>query len=306
MIVAVGFSQQTAQYNHYIFNQMVINPAYTGSKGMININGIYSSQWTGLDGAPTTQTLSAEGPFLRNIGVGLHVIQDKIGAQSTTGMYGNYAYRIKLKKDLMLSMGIATGVTYYTMDGTALNHNTEDDPAIPLGMESVTKFDSKVGIFLYGKRFYAGFSVSELTANVKSSYDQLVAGQVQHYYLSAGYVFDVHNDVKFKPSFLIKEDFRAQTNVDLNAFFLYKNRFWLGGTFRTGADIFNNEDLDQTLRTRDAIIVMTDINLSDNFRIGYGYSFTLSALKDYGGHEISLSYYIKPNRKTKMLTPRYF
>ncbi|MFH2096160.1 MAG: type IX secretion system membrane protein PorP/SprF [Bacteroidota bacterium] len=306
LITITAFGQQNAQYNHYIFNQLVINPAYAGTKGMINVNGIYSSQWSGLDGAPTTQTLSIEGPAIGNVGAGLHIIRDNIGAQSQTGVYGNYAYKFIVHRKLMLSLGIATGVTHYTLDGSLLYGDDQYDPAVPMGMESVTRFDSKFGAFLYSKKFYVGFSVSDLTADVKSSYDQLVAGQVQHYYLTSGYVFDLTPDVKFKPGFLIKEDFRAPTNIDINAFFLYKNKFWLGGTFRTGAGIFNGKDLDASLRTRDALVVMTDINITDNLRLGYAYTFSMTALNDYPGHEISLGYYFDPSKKTKMLTPRYF
>lgn len=308
LIVPVAvISQQTAQYNHYIFNQLVINPAYAGSKEVVNFNGIYSTQWSGLEGSPTTQTISAEGGALPNIGLGVHLIQDKIGAQSTTGFYGNYSYKLRLNKKMVLSFGIATGVTHYTLDGNLLiNSDAYLDPAIPENMENKTRFDSKAGLFLYSEKFYAGFSISELTSNAKASYEMLIAGQVKHYYLTAGYVFEINPAIKFKPGFLIKEDFRAPTNVDLNSFFLFNNKLWIGATYRTGAGIFKGKELDNTLRNRDAVIIMTDLNISDNFRVGYAYTYSLSALKDFPGHEISLGYTLKPIKKSIMLTPRYF
>lgn len=303
----VLFSQQSAQYNHYIFNQLVINPAYAGTKGTINVNGIYSSQWSGLEGSPTTQTISAEGMVLNNIGLGAHLVQDKIGAQTSTGFYGSYSYLLRISKSLRLSMGIATGVSHYSLDGNLLLNIEEDlDPAIPENMENVTRFDSKAGIFLFSEKFYAGFSISELTSNVRTSYEQLVAGNIRHYFLSAGYVFDISKDIKFKPGFLFKEDFRAPSNIDLNGFILFKNRFWLGATYRSGAAIFNSKELDKSLKNKDAVIVMTDLNISDNFRIGYAYTYSLSALSEFPGHEISLGYTFKPSKKAIMLTPRYF
>lgn len=306
LLTLTAFSQQNAQYNHYIFNQLVINPAYAGTKDLININGIYASQWTRIDGSPTTQTLSVEGPSLYNLGLGLHMIQDKIGAQTQTAMYGNYAYKIQIKDSIYVSLGIATGVSYNSLNGQLLDEGPLDDPAIPEVMETITRFDSKAGIFLYSRKFYAGFSVSDLTSNLRSSIDQLIAGQIRHYYLTSGYVFDINNSLKLKTGFLIKEDFRAPTNVDLNVFFLYKNLIWAGATYRTGAEIFNTKSLDTTLRLRDAVVFMMDVNLNNSFRIGYAYTHTLSALKDYPGHEISLGYYFKTKNKTKMLTPRYF
>jgi hypothetical protein len=105
---------------------------------------------------------------------------------------------------------------------------------------------------------------------------------------------------------MIKEDFKAPTNIDLSGFFLYKNRYWLGASIRTGAKIFNTENLDNSLRSRDALLFMAELNITDNFRIGYAYTMTLSALKDYPGHEVLLGYYLSKRPKTKMLTPRYF
>lgn len=306
LISVAGFAQQNAQYSQYIFNQLVINPAYAGTKGTISVNGIYSAQWSGLDGAPTTQSISIEGPAYKNMGLGLHIIRDEIGAQSHHGIYGSYSYKIRLNSTYTLSMGVASGVSYYTLNGSYLTRESFDDPAIPLNTETATRFDSKIGLFFYSRQMFLGFSVSELTADVKKSYDLLVAGQVQHYYLTGGYVFKLNDDFKFKPGFLIKEDFKAPTNIDLNSYILYKNRFWLGGTFRTGADIFRNKEIDQSLRNRDAVIVMADFNINNNFRIGYAYTFTLSALKDFPGHEIALSYYFRPKTSARMLTPRYF
>ena len=307
-VAMVAKAQQNAQYSQYIFNQLVINPAYAGAKGMVNINGIYSSQWAGLDGAPTTLSLSVEGPVYTSMGAGIHIIQDKIGAQSQTSAYGSYAYKIRLGQNWRLSMGVAAGISYYTISGGEFSRFDENlnDPSIPLASEVTSRFDTKAGLFIFNKQFYAGFSVSDLTANVKSPDDMLVASQIQHYYLTAGYVFKINKDFKFKPGFLIKQDFKAPTNVDLNAYFLFKDRFWLGATVRTGADIFSNPDLDNTLRYRDALILMADLNITDNLRIGYSYTYSMTALSNYAGHEIMMGYYFAKKPKTKMLTPRFF
>ena len=307
-VYANAISQQNAQYSQYLFNQLVINPAYAGAKGMVNVNGIYSSQWSGLDGAPTTVSLSIEGPLYTSMGAGLHVVQDEIGAQTQTSVYGSYAYKVRLSQNWRLSMGLAAGVSYFSINGEKFSSFDENlnDPSIPLTREVASRFDTKAGLFIFSKKFYAGFSVSDLTANVKSPEDLLVTGQVQHFYLTAGYVFKINDNFKFKPGFLIKEDFRAMTNVDLNAYFLFKDRFWLGATVRTGADIFNNPDLDNSLRYRDALVLMADVNITDNFRIGYSYTYSMTALSNFAGHEVLLGYYFAKKPKTKMLTPRFF
>jgi type IX secretion system PorP/SprF family membrane protein len=305
-ITATSYAQQNAQYNQYIFNELVINPAYAGSKELWNINGIYSSQWTGLNGAPATQTISVDGAVSEKIGLGVHLINDHIGAQSQQGIYGSYAYRIRLNEKFKLSLGLAAGASYFTLDGTQLTQETPNDPAIPQTMETKLRFDSKTGVFLYSDRFYAGLSVSDLLSDVLKSKDLMVATQARHYYITSGYVLDLGGKFKFKPSFLIKEDFKAPTNIDLNAFFLYNERFWLGMSVRTGAKIFNTKNLDNSLKYKDAVTFMTDFNITDKFRIGYAYTLTLSALKDYPGHEISIGYYFPDKQLTKMKNVRYF
>lgn len=305
LLAASGYAQQNAQYNQYIFNELVINPAYAGSKDILNINAIYSSQWSGLTGSPNTQTVSLEGPVTPKIGLGVHLINDNIGAQSQQSLFGSYAYKVAINDKLKLSLGLALGASYFTLDGTKLT-SEELDPAIPTTLQTKLRFDSKTGLFLYSQRFYAGFSVSDLLADVIKSKDLMVTKQIRHYYLTSGYVFDISEKIKYKPSFLLKEDFKAPTSIDLSSYFLYNERFWIGATVRMGAKIFNNEKIDNSLRMRDAVIFMMDYNISDNFRLGYAYTLSTTALKEYPGHEISLSYYFAEKGAAKMKTPRYF
>jgi type IX secretion system PorP/SprF family membrane protein len=299
-------AQQNAYFNQYIFSELIINPAYAGTKEMINLNGIFSTQWTGFKGAPSTQTISVDGAVTEKIGLGLHFTNDMIGAQMQQSIFGSYSYKVKLSEKLRLSMGLAVGASYMTLDGSKLNADNPDDPSVPLTNQSALKFDSKAGLFLYSNRFYAGFSVSDLLANVIKTDNVLLANQARHYYLTAGYVVDLGKKARFKPSFLWKEDFKSPTTFDVNAMFLFWDRFWLGTSVRLGASIFNTKNLDNTLRSRNAMVFMTDWNITDNFRMGYAYTLSLTALKDYGGHEIHLGYYIPTKSVPKMKTPRYF
>lgn len=303
--VFTGQAQQNAQFNQYIFNELLINPAYAGTKEVWNLNGVFSSQWTGMSGAPSTATLSAEGPVAPHIGLGFHFINDVIGAQMNQGLFGSYAYRMQLNQKFRLSLGLAIGASYFTLDGSKLNPSQELDQSIPQTTQRTLKFDSKAGAFLYSDRFYAGFAVSDLLGDA-IDYNDMVAQQAQHYYLTAGYVFDLGKKVKAKPSFLLKEDFRSPTTFDLNAMFLFWERFWLGASVRLNAPIWNRDNLDNSLRNRNAMVFMTDWNITDRFRLGYAYTLTLTQLSDYSGHEIHIAYYIARKDVPKMKTPRYF
>ncbi|MCX7861475.1 MAG: type IX secretion system membrane protein PorP/SprF [Bacteroidales bacterium] len=301
-------SQQNAHYSQYIFNQLVINPAYAGAKGLVNVNTMYNKQWSGLEGSPRTLTISAEGPVFDMMGLGVHFIQDELGAQKQTAAYGSYAYRLRLSSHWRLSIGMALGITYNSIDGTRFTQNDEvlNDPAIPQSRVTNTLFDSKFGLFLFTKKFYAGLSVSELTANIKSPDDVLAAAQKQHFYFSTGYVFKLNEQMKMKPSIIVKEDGKALTNIDISNYVLYKNTVWFGLTYRTGAPLFTSKTLDNSLHYRDAAIAMLDYNITDNLRVGYAFQYSLTKLSNYYGHEILLGYYFAKAPRTKMLTPRYF
>ena len=299
-------AQQNAQFQQYIFNELVINPAYAGTKELVNMSAICSKQWDGFEGSPCTQTLAIDGAVSEKIGLGFHLINDKIGAQSQQGFFCSYAYKLPVTKKLKLSMGIAVGASYFTLDGNKLLNDESDDGAIPLTTKNKFRFDTKTGLFLFSDRFYAGFSVSDLLSDVFPTEDEFIAKQARHYYLTSGYVFDLSPKFKFKPSFLFKEDFEAPTNIDINSFFLYNEKVWLGATARFGAKIFSAKNLDESLKFRNAYSFMIEYNITERFRAGYSYTHSVTALKEYPGHEIALGFYLPNKVSTKMITPRYF
>ena len=81
----VANAQQDAMYTHYMYNTLSVNPAYAGSRGALSITGLHRSQWIGFEGSPITQTLTVHTPVLtKNIGLGMSLINDKIGPTNTT------------------------------------------------------------------------------------------------------------------------------------------------------------------------------------------------------------------------------
>ncbi len=299
-------AQQNMMLNHYIFNHMAMNPAYAGTKQWVNMNLTASAQWLNFPGAPSTQVFSIEGPASEQVGLGLLLVNDRIGAQTQQAVYGNYSYILKINDKWKLSMGLAGGLSYFALDGTLLVSDDIDDPSIPLGRENTYRFDPRAGLFLYSDRFYAGISVTDMLGDMLNFRNSLVTDQARHYYLTAGYVFDAGNSVKIKPSFLIREDFKALTTIDLNTFVLFEETFWIGATLRFGADLFTSSSLENALQRRNAIVIMTEWNISRNMMIGYAYTHSITALNGYSGHEIVLGYTLPKRTSTPMLSPRYF
>ncbi|MCK9321691.1 MAG: type IX secretion system membrane protein PorP/SprF, partial [Bacteroidales bacterium] len=181
-----------------------------------------------------------------------------------------------------------------------------DDAAVPVTRVNSLRIDPKFGLFLYSDRFYAGLSSTDLLGDLIQAPDGFAVAQQRHYYLTAGYVFDLGEDVKLKPSFLIREDFKALTNFDVSTYVLFKETFWLGATYRFGADLVSSETLDNSLKSRDALVFMTEWNINPSFVIGYAYTHSLTALSGFSGHEIMLDYTLPRKLETRMKTPRYF
>lgn len=301
LLTTAASAQQNPQYSQYIFNSMSINPAYTGSKNVLNLNAFHRSQWTGMEGAPNTQTLAVDGVVANDrLGLGLNMTRDEIGAQSTFSVYANAAVKLPLSENAVMSLGMAPGLVQYTMDGSKLG--IEGDASIPSGKETTIKPDIKLGAYFHTPRFYAGLSASDLLQY--EDMDQVEPER--HFYFTTGYVFDVSPFLKFKPSVLVKEDFNAPANVDLNAFVLLSDRLWLGSSYRTSMDIFGKtEGEDITKRT--AVAIIAELQVLKTLRVGYAYDKMLNGLGGFNTHEVSVGYYFfKKKKDTKMLTPQYF
>lgn len=298
-----AFAQQAPQYSQYIFNELVINPAYAGSKQILNINATYRSQWTGFEGAPTTQTFSIDGPaYNKNLGWGLHLMNDEIGVQRQTGAYLNAASRISLDRFSTLALGLAVGASQYTLDGTRLRPGSEmPDMAVPQTRVSQLLPDLKVGVFFNTERYYAGLSAASLIPFKDSETD--ISTPRRHYFLSSGYLFDLGRHMHLKPSILIKEDFRSPTGVDLNVFLLLQRVVWVGASYRTAAPMFTKQEMKQ-LDKRNALAVMAQVYATPRFRVGYSYDITLTELRNYGSHEVSLGYTFLQKKYGRILTPR--
>ncbi|MCC9135910.1 type IX secretion system membrane protein PorP/SprF [Pontibacter silvestris] len=300
LLTYTASAQQAPQYSQYIFNSMAINPAYAGSKDVLNLNLFHRSQWSGIEGAPTTQSLNIDGATENNrLGLGLGVTRDQIGAQSNTSVYGNIAVKLQVSYNGVLSFGLAPGLVQQKIDGSEFG--ITDDPSIPVGAMSTIKPDVKIGSYFHTDRFYAGLSVSDLI----QFEDMQAIEPERHYFFTTGYVFDAGPFIKIKPSVLFKEDFKAPTSVDLNAFILLNDKLWLGGSYRTSMNLFNS-NIDKDAANRTALALIAELQIKQSLRLGYAYDKMLNDLSGFNTHEVSIGYYFLKKKNAKMLTPQYF
>lgn len=290
------FGQQNPQYTQYMYNTQVINPAYTASKESFSAGLLYRTQWVGLDGAPKTATFSADTPIGRyeNMGLGINISHDEIGPSNKTIATINYAYEIDIAANAKLSFGVNAGVDVLNVDFRKLNIYYPDDPYFQENIDNRWQPQIGAGIYYYTNRFYAGLSVPNLleTKHFESSESfQAVAAERMHYYLIAGYVFDLNYAVKFKPATMLKAVEGAPLQWDVSANFLFHEKFTLGAAYRWDA----------------AVSALAGFQINNNWFIGVGYDYQLTNLEKYsdGSYEIILKFELFNPRKS-ILTPRFF
>lgn len=289
---SVAFAQQLPQFTQYMFNTISINPAYAGSRETLSVVGLHRSQWVGIKGAPTTQTLSIHAP-LRNekIGLGFSVINDELGYENFTYLYGDFSYTIKTGEKSKLAFGIKAGFTSYGLDND-FQADQSFDPTI-FGIEDRWTVNIGAGAYWHSNRWYLGVSAPRIISRDVNQTSDYAALERVSYYLTGGYVFDLGATTKLKPAFLVKGTNGAPLSIDLNANLLFFEKFWIGAGYR-----INN--------LTSSLGFITDFQVSDQLRIGYGYEYPLSDLNAFtgGSHEILLMFELFKAKRVK--SPRYF
>lgn len=311
LAMSFAFSQQLPQFSQYIFNGLHINPAYAGYKNEGYVQSTFRSQWVGFEGAPTTFTVTADLSANEGLmGFGASVMSDKIGPTSTTTGLLTYAYRIQTGRESFFSLGASAGVSQYVIDGDMLKPLHQDDSNIPTGIQNMVTPNMNLGLFFHSNKFYAGLSAYNLIGKAAlEKEDVALAFHDVHFYLTAGVMIPVTDNIQFKPSFLVKEVKGSPTNYDINGMLLFMDRLWLGASYRSNVNIWNEnlEAASPTLSNRNAVAFITEFFATPNLRIGYAYDQNLNVLQDMrtNSHEISLGYYLSA-RKVNMKNPRYF
>ena len=301
--------QQLPQFSQYMFNGLHINPGYAGYKGEPYIQSTYRSQWMDFPGAPRTFTVTADlSANEGQMGFGASIMSDRIGPTQTSGALLTYAYRIQTGYESFLGFGVSGGVTEYVIDGSMYNPNDFGDINIPEGRINMFTPNMNAGIFFHTPTFYAGLSAYNLVGQQSLEREAVaLAHHNMHFYLTAGALIPISDQVQFKPSFLVKEESGGgPTNFDINGMFLFMERLWLGASYRANARL-NQEFLPANLNNRNAVAFIVEVFATESLRLGYAYDYNTNVLSNMrsNSHELSVGYYITP-RNVKMKNPRWF
>ncbi|MEM7036474.1 MAG: type IX secretion system membrane protein PorP/SprF [Bacteroidota bacterium] len=286
-------AQQEAHYSQYMFNTLLINPAYAGAREQASMNLLMRAQWLGFPGAPRSQSFSLHAPSAdQRHGFGLLVSNDEVGPLSSTGLGLDYAYRIPLDANSSLAFGLQGTLDYYRTGFNGLN--LEDNTDNSFAEADIRRFmpNAGFGIYYQHTRFYAGASIPRLLRNnLSNTGDDPRARQFRHYYLTGGVLLDLSPNLVFRPSTLLKYASSDGPQIDLNASFVYAQRVMAGISWRS----------------EDAIVVLAEFWPTKQLRIGYAYDFSTSQLRNFnsGSHEFMLGFDFSFD-KNKVVSPRYF
>lgn len=268
-------AQQDPLFSQYHFNQMVLNPGYTGIHGNTNVSVISRLQWLGAEGSPFTNSLSGQTTFLNNkVGLGAIFVQDKLGVANNFEAHLTYSYKIVFGNKT-LSFGLQSGIVSVKYNYEDLTLKTQDDPAFQGSSLSGTKPNFGAGIALLSDRYFIGISSPRM---LNSEFGDGVTSNLRykrHYYGSFAYLFDVNSVLKLKPSVLIRAVEGAPVSYDINAMLLINNDIWAGAFVR---------DLKRTAG------LMFQIDFNNTIRLGYNFELPLvPGLLQYTTHEVLFS-----------------
>ena len=292
--ILLGFSQQDAQFTQYMYNTSNVNPAYAGSRDVLSIFALHRTQWVGLDGAPVTNTININTPIGSNIGIGLGIINDRIGVSDENNISADFSYTIQASDNYKLAFGLKASANILNIAFDKLSYAVAD-PSFETNLNKKISPNIGTGLYFYSDNTYIGLSVPNFletrhydrTSTINSA--KITAQERMHFYFIAGHVFDLSENIQFKPSLLTKIVQGAPLQIDASANFMINQKFIIGGAYRWSA----------------AASVMAGFQINESWLIGYGFDLETTRLKAYnsGSHEVFLRYELP---KQKIVHPRFF
>jgi type IX secretion system PorP/SprF family membrane protein len=291
-------AQQDAQFTNYMYNTINVNPAYAGSRQSMSIFALHRTQWVGLDGAPVTNTASIHTPINNSkVGMGVSIINDRIGPSEESNIAVDLSYTIDTSEDFKLAFGIKASANLMNVDFTKLNRYDANDYSFENNIDNRFSPNVGAGLYLYSDNTYFGLSAPNLLET--KHFDRYagpgafsyIARERINYYFTAGHVFDLAYNLKFKPAIMTKLVQGAPLQMDLSANFLFNDKFTIGAAYRWSA----------------AVSALVGFQATDSWFVGYGYDLETTRLANYnsGSHELFLRFELF-NKYNRLTSPRFF
>ncbi len=288
-----SYAQQDVQFTHYMYNTLAVNPAYAGSRGMLNASLLARQQWVGMEGAPSSKTFFIHSPIpAKNMALGFSVVSDNVGPIKQTSLNANYSYTLNLNdRGHKLAFGLSGSVNQLNANLGGVKLNDQSDPAFQ--NIQITSPNFGLGLYYHTDKWYTGFSSPKLMqTQIENNQQKKVSQLVRHYYFLAGYVFTLNENLKLKPATMVKFTQNAPITVDMSAELFHQDKLSLGLMYR----------LD------DSMGALIGYNFTNTFKAGLSYDYTLTKLTNYnsGTMEVFLTYDFIFKDRHRISSPRYF
>lgn len=295
LIFPIAYGQQDAQFTQYLDNMLYYNPAYAGSRDMMNITALHRQQWAGFKGAPMSTTFSLHTPLrYESIGLGFSVLNDRVGPTNSTWINADFSYSLRFKKHKgRLSFGVKGGINLVNGDLSTLIKNDNDDQNLNTHYQNVVQPNIGGGIYYQSDQWFVGVSVPRLV-EYRLKAGEFTQGEFisqRHYYFTLGGYIKTGRMLKIRPSTMLKITENAPIALDLSLAFVFYDKFWLGGNYRL----------------MESAGIIAQYQFSNQFKLGYAFEYSTTKLRHYnaGTHELMLSYDLLFKSKS-MSSPRYF
>ena len=275
------YSQQLPLNSQYVYNPLVINPAFSGITESSSIILMNRNQWTGFVDEPIRTTSISAHHALNNQkhGLGSLLFSDRTGAINIHGLDLMYSFKFPIFLNYNLSLGISGNIYQYVFDDSNLNTATFD-PIVNGEIQKKINFDSNFGFLVYDDFLFFGASIVNLIQSKVLTQDINEPNQfARNYYFFGGYNFtDEETKIGFEQNFLLKKTEFTDFQYDINLKTIFNNIFWLGAGYRSN----------------DELIALFGFNY-DKFSLIYSIDYNYGEIGNYSGasHEFSLVYYFR-------------
>ncbi|MFT7344656.1 MAG: type IX secretion system PorP/SprF family membrane protein [Lentimonas sp.] len=289
--IGTTLAQQEPQFAQYFDNTLLVNPAYAGSKGILNAMAIHREQWVGFEGRPRSTTFSLQSPLsYESVGLGLTLVNDVVGPLQQTMVYSDFSYSLKFSGDRKLAFGLKAGADIINIGSSSLQPTNESDPVFLQSVYNKVSPNFGLGIYYHTPRFFIGASSPKLVERTYTPQDKTTLER-RHFFGIAGLVFNTGRMWKIRPTTQLKLTNGAPLSLDLSVAGIYDDKFYIGAMYRLDA----------------ATGIFIQYQLSPQFKAGLATEFGAQEIRKYndGTFELMLSYDFV-FKKIGVRSPRYF
>lgn len=294
-MISTVIGQQQAQFTQYVDNMVYYNPAYAGSHEGMSISALHRQQWAGFDGAPMSTTFGLHTPLIKNLGLGVSMLNDKVGPINSTWANVSVSYTVNFENRGKLAFGINGGFNLLNGNLLNLHQMNAGDQSLNVQYSNDFKPNFGAGVYYHSEKWFAGFAVPHILDNAKDIGDILNEDFMaqRHYYLMFGGYIPANEILKLRPSAMLKITENAPFALDMSLAFILYDKLWLGANYRLieSAGIF------------------AQYQISNQFKIGYAFEYSTTKLRSHnaGTHELMISYDIMlKGQGTHGSAPRFF